>query len=247
MHFAIIAAGRGSRLDKGGVEQPKPLVEINGRPMIRRLIDIFIGNNAESISIITNQATGTVSDYLYSIAPELPVALNIIAAETTGSMHSFHRLAPLLPRGKRFILSTVDTIFDPAAFRSYVNDFAADTTVDGYMAVTDYIDDEKPLYISVNSATGLIDGFCDKRVTGCRYISAGIYGLTPKALEVLDQCVAQGLDRMRDYQRALLAAGLRLRPYRLGTVIDIDRPADIDVARRFAEKIIPSPRRQKEG
>jgi len=44
MNYAIIAAGEGSRLMQEGVEQPKPLVELNGEPMIHRLIRIFNAN-----------------------------------------------------------------------------------------------------------------------------------------------------------------------------------------------------------
>ena len=51
MHYAIIAAGEGSRLAQEGVSKPKPLVEIDGEPMIGRLVGIFTRCNAESISI----------------------------------------------------------------------------------------------------------------------------------------------------------------------------------------------------
>lgn len=234
MHYAIIAAGRGSRLDSEGAAQPKPLIDIDGRPMIRRLIDIFIDNGAESIAVITNRSMPAVAEYLRAIAPDLPVPLRVISAETPGSMHSFHRLAPLLPRDRRFVLTTVDTIFKPEAFSRYVSDFAADSTADGYMAVTDYIDDEKPLYISIDPATRLIDRFSDTPVAGSPYISAGIYGLSPKALDILRQCAARGITRMRDYQRALLTVGLRLRPYPLGPVIDLDHLTDLAEARKIA-------------
>ena len=36
MNYAIIAAGEGSRLRNEGVAAPKPLVPLNGRPMIGR-------------------------------------------------------------------------------------------------------------------------------------------------------------------------------------------------------------------
>mgnify|MGYP002512411657 CR=1 FL=1 len=55
MNYAIIAAGQGSRLVQEGVQKPKPLVELNGEPMIARLIRIFAENNAESISVIVNE------------------------------------------------------------------------------------------------------------------------------------------------------------------------------------------------
>ena len=54
MKFAIIAAGEGSRLAQEGVAQPKPLVAIQGVPMIDRLIRIFNENGAEEIVVIVN-------------------------------------------------------------------------------------------------------------------------------------------------------------------------------------------------
>ena len=55
MNYAIIAAGEGSRLVQEGVAVPKPLVDLDGLPMIRRLIDIFLTCDAEELSIIVNE------------------------------------------------------------------------------------------------------------------------------------------------------------------------------------------------
>ena len=55
MHYGIIAAGEGSRLVQEGVSRPKPLVEIEGCPMIERLIRIFGECGAESVSVIVNE------------------------------------------------------------------------------------------------------------------------------------------------------------------------------------------------
>ena len=52
MDYAIIAAGEGSRLVQEGVKWPKPLVQLNGTALIDRLINVFLKNDASSISII---------------------------------------------------------------------------------------------------------------------------------------------------------------------------------------------------
>lgn len=67
MNYAIIAAGEGSRLAQEGVERPKPLVELNGTPMIKRLIDIMLDCNAESLSIIVNEQMTEVRRYIESL------------------------------------------------------------------------------------------------------------------------------------------------------------------------------------
>lgn len=229
MHFAIIAAGEGSRLAQEGVELPKPLVELNGVPMIRRLIDIFINCGAESISIIVNEQMTQVRQYIESL--EIAVPLYLTVKSTPSSMHSFYEVSRSFTSGK-FILTTVDTIFRPDEFIRYVKAFEADNTLDGSMAVTSFIDDEKPLYIDVNDDMN-ITAFCDKPFPGVKYISGGIYGLTKPALDVLADCIDRGVSRMRNYQRALVEAGLKLSAYPFDKIVDVDHQADIATAESF--------------
>ena len=87
MHYAIIAAGEGSRLAQEGVEKPKPLVELNGEPMVMRLMNIFRRCNAESISIIINDFMPEVRQFLDNI--EIDIPLNVVVKSTPSSMHSF--------------------------------------------------------------------------------------------------------------------------------------------------------------
>lgn len=229
MHFAIIAAGEGSRLAQEGVALPKPLVELNGCPMIRRLIDIFLGCGAESISIIVNEEMTAVKEYVQSLS--LPVPLHLTVKSTPSSMHSFYEVSRTFESGK-FILTTVDTIFRPDEFARYVAAFDADNKADGFMAVTSFIDDEKPLYIDVDDNMR-ITAFLDKMQPGIKFISGGIYGLTPPALKVLEDCMKKGVSRMRNYQRALVEAGLNLRAYPFRKIVDVDHQADIATAEAF--------------
>ena len=146
-------------------------------------------------------------------------------------MHSFYEVSRGFTDGK-FILTTVDTIFRPEDFRRYVEAFEADETADGYMAVTSFIDDEKPLYIDVNADMD-ITAFRDKAFPGVKYISGGIYGLTAPALRTLEKCMESGVSRMRNYQRALVDDGLRLKAYPFPKIIDVDHAGDIATAEAF--------------
>lgn len=232
MNYSIIAAGEGSRLKNEGVNYPKPLVPLNGVPMIRRLIDIFVRCKAESISVIVNEQMTEVRQYLESIMAELPVKMNLVVKTTPSSMHSFYEVSRLFG-GERFILTTVDTIFREEDFRPYAEAFSvAGGDVDGVMAVTDYIDDEKPLYVGVDGEMN-ITGFYDKPFDGVKYISGGIYGLDGKALTVLDRCISTGVSRMRNFQRALVEAGLSLKAFPMGKIIDVDHQEDIRKAEMF--------------
>lgn len=237
MKFAIIAAGEGSRLVQEGVAVPKPLVDLDGRPMIRRLIDIFAGCNAESLSIIVNEQMTAVRAYLEEIAPTLPFDFHLVVKSTPSSMHSFYEVSRVFDGGGKFILTTVDTIFREPEFKAYAAAFEADDSADGCFAVTSFIDDEKPLYIDVDPATDLITAFRDAPNGADRYISGGIYGLTTPAIRVLEDCMERGVSRMRNYQRALVDAGLKLRAYPFEKIVDVDHAGDIATARAFISSI----------
>jgi len=233
MNYAIIAAGEGSRLVQEGVALPKPLVDLDGRPMIRRLIDIFADCDCRSLSIIVNEQMTDVRTYLESIAPELPFDFHLVVKSTPSSMHSFYEVSRVLPDGK-FILTTVDTIFRADDFANYARAYAiAGESIDGMMAVTSFIDDEKPLYVDVDPASGLITAFRDAPSGSDRYISGGIYGLDRRAVDVLADCMDRGVSRMRNYQRALLEAGMKLQAYAFDKIVDVDHAADISTARKF--------------
>lgn len=230
MNYAIIAAGEGSRLAQEGVSLPKPLVHLNGTPMIKRLIDIMMQCNPESLSIIVNEQMTEVREYIEGLT--LPVPLHLVVKSTPSSMHSFWEVSREFPATGKFVLTTVDTIFREDEFRDYVEAFEASDDADGYMAVTSFIDDEKPLYIDVDDRMW-ITAFRDAPFDGVKYISGGVYGLTPPALGVLDRCMKEGVSRMRNYQRALVDAGLRLRAYPFKKIVDVDHAGDIATAEAF--------------
>lgn len=213
-----------------GVALPKPLVDLDGRPMIGRLIDIFLSCNARSLSVIVNEQMTQVREYLESL--RLPIPFDLVVRSTPSSMHSFYEVSRMFGGGK-FILTTVDTIFHEEEFRRYSEAFEKDDSVDGYMAVTSFIDDEKPLYIDVDTDDCMIKAFRDRPWDGARYVSGGIYGLTAPALDVLADCMDRGVSRMRNYQRALVEAGLRLKAYPFEKIVDVDHADDIETARNF--------------
>ncbi|MBP3615189.1 MAG: NTP transferase domain-containing protein [Bacteroidaceae bacterium] len=231
MDYAIIAAGEGSRLAQEGVLYPKPLVPLDGVPLIERLIRIFARHNAHTISIIINSRQPQTRQLLEKLSHDFP--LNIIVKDTPSSMHSMHALAPYL-KADKFCLTTVDTIFREEEFGKYIERFE-NSDCDGMMAVTDYIDDEKPLYVGTTPDMQ-ITGFYDTPQENTRYISGGIYALTSVSLETLYRCIASGSSRMRNFQRSLIADGLYLTAYSFGKVIDIDHVEDIIKAQQFIQE-----------
>ncbi|MBR1428014.1 MAG: NTP transferase domain-containing protein [Prevotella sp.] len=238
MKYAIIAAGEGSRLAAENITAAKPLVKVHGEALIDRLIRIFMQNHAEEITVVCNEQAGSVVQHLDDIRRKgiggVSVPLRFLKRQTPSSMHSFYEMSHCLCDAP-FVMTTVDTVFREHEFARYISAFErilSDGVLDGLMGVTDYVDDERPLYVETDGK-GLITGFYDAGNKQCRYVSAGIYGLTPPMIRTLHNCVDTGEMRMRNYQRALIRDGFRLNAYPFTHVIDIDHVRDIASAEYF--------------
>ena len=148
MKYAIIAAGEGSRLREEGIEVPKPMVNLRGEMLIERLIRIFKSQGAEEISIIINAHSPELRRYLEGVT-EKDGSINLIVETTPSSAHSFYAILNNSCRPfEELCLTTVDTIFSEDVFKSYIDDFNSRKDIDALMAVTDYVDDEKPLWVN---------------------------------------------------------------------------------------------------
>ena len=241
MVFAILAAGEGSRLADEGLDTPKPLLRLKGKPMIDRLVSIFMKAGAEKIVIIANDIHSQTKEHIMMMA-EQGLPLELIVKTTPSSMHSFFEIHQHIGQGK-FCLTTVDTIFKEQEFYGFIDRFKASED-NGMMAVTDFVDDEKPLYIS-HDQDGYITGFHDslrqfnecgfekEKNVVCDVISGGIYCLDDSCFPTLRWCMANGMSRMRNFQRQLIADGLRLKTYKFSKILDVDHVDDIAKAEQF--------------
>lgn len=257
MNYAIIAAGKGSRLMKEGILEPKPLIKILGVTMMERLIRVFMRNGAQSISVICNEQMREVRTYLEALSDSdllrredgSVCPLNIVVQSTLSSMHSLAALKSVIPEG-RFCLTTVDTLFLESDFSDFIRYcvYSSKEVYDGFFAVTPFVDDEKPLWVGIKpcdsfSCACVRQGQSIKRIVGFyddrqqipegmeETVSGGIYCLdTRTAFPVLDECLNRGQSRMRNFQRALVDAGLILNAFVFPKIMDIDHVVDIEKA-----------------
>lgn len=226
MTYAILAAGEGSRLAQEGCEVPKPLVRIQGETLIGRLIRVFIANGAKRIVVICNAQHRATRDYLTTLT--LPIPLDVVVRSTPSSMHSLYAIQDYLATEEHFCVTTVDTVFSEQEFAAYIRAFRV-SEADGLMAVTTYVDDEKPLYVQTTDTLS-ITNFCDSREEHCQHVSGGIYCLKRRALDTLSRCIEQGQSRMRNFQRQLVADGFQLIAFPFSKIVDVDHYSDITKA-----------------
>jgi len=233
MKFGIIAAGEGTRLRQEGLTTDKPLIKLNGIPLLYRLVNIFTSLHASDIVVIVNPQMPAVVNYTIQLRDKHQAQnlcpITIVEKSTTSSMHSFYEISSYLS-SEPFCLTTVDTVFQENDFRNLITAFST-FEGDGLMAVTDYIDDEKPLYVSTTSDM-TIDGFYDTP-HDCKYISGGIYCLKPTTIPTLERCVAESQSQMRNFQRQLVLDSLSLKAFPFTKILDVDHVTDIRKAEMF--------------
>lgn len=233
MKYAIIAAGQGSRLLADGISVSKPLLEINGEPLLHRLISLFLRHDAESIALIINEEMSDVRTYVEQL--DLPIPFEWIVKNTPDSLHSFYELLPLLKETDQLCLTTVDPIFYEKEFAAYIAAFQEEHSYDALMAVTDFIDDESPLYVKTDEHLNVL-GYANAYYPGARYISGGIYCFRRNVLDLLPAVINQGVTRMRGFQQAIVDAGLPIKAFPFSKIIDVDHASDRDKAESFLKQ-----------
>ena len=234
MNYGIIAAGKGERLATEGILLPKPLVAPDGEPLIDRLMRIMSLPQGEAaltrLNVIVREQE--VAGHVQTACGQTGIGplTRVIVKATADSMLSFAEVTADFDGD--FIVTTVDTVFAADEMVRLAEAFASRTDADGYMGVSTYADDEKPLWVSTDGK-GMITAFTDVRSDDSRYVSAGVYCLPRKALDCLARCIAEGTTRMRHFQRTLLESGMKLRAWPMGKVVDVDHASDIALAREI--------------
>lgn len=216
----IIAAGEGSRLRADGCGVSKPMVRVAGRPLIEHALDRFRAVGIRRLTIIINSASDDCRRWLESHAGDF--YLELIVRATRSSYASFRLVADRLA-GAPAVITTVDAIMATDAFRDFVHaaaGFSKDAVV---LGLTDHIDDERPLWATLDPTDGRIRQIGGD---GGSHITAGLYVLPPQRPAE----PAAGFDRLRTYLTWLCEEGHPLHGIVLPHVFDIDRMRDVAAA-----------------
>jgi NDP-sugar pyrophosphorylase family protein len=221
----IIAAGDGSRLSS--VAAVKPLVTVAGKPLIHWIVEGLRFAGANKITVLTNSRGGAVPTSLKASFPS--TEFDFVTADTASSFESFRlvalRMADQLDGD--FIISTTDALIRNEDLARFVTECRA-ARADAGLALTQHVDDEKPLWADVDEV-GLVRALGADAKTR-RFVTCGAYYLTRSAAKRLPAADAHG--RLRDYLSGL-AAEARTAGVVLSKSLDVDRPADLAAAEAF--------------
>ncbi len=232
MKMGIIAAGVGERLARGGVMTPKPLVPVRGRPLIARVIEAGAQLNVSSIACIVNDRDPSVAAFLRSGHWTVPV--EIVVRTTPSSMESLFCLAPLLS-DEPFILFTVDVVCPQQIVKDFFRKVRTLPDSKGVLALTEFVDDEKPLWAAVNSRNRVVA--LGDAARGSQFVTAGFYYFTPDIFAEIAPARRRKLSALRQFLGLLIDEGYLIHGLPVPKTIDVDYPEDIEKAEAYLEGI----------
>jgi putative hydrolase of the HAD superfamily len=228
----VLAAGRGERL-RGESNPPKPLIKVGSETLIEHVLHSMSDAGAAEVVVIINEDSLAVRDHVASRA--WPFRLRWVVETTPTSMHSFLRLVETLATDGDegpFLLSTVDTV---AGSQTYARFMAAAQQLEQAavtLALTAPGNDEKPLFVRMAPGGSRIIAMGNAAAPS-DYATGGVYAVRASILAEADAARRDGVDALRTFLGRLLDRGYHLAGIPIAEAIDVDRPADIEIAEAF--------------
>lgn len=228
MNLAIIGAGESSRLKAEGLKVSKHLIKVSGEHLIERIIRIGYNHSYKEVHCIINSHEPELKHYLSSTNFGIPI--NLIVKDTESSMHSLFELSSYL-KDESFCLATTDSVFLENEFTAFHNYCNSDKDTDGVLAVTQFIDDEKPLCVKLDSENRIIE-FSDT-ADGFSWATGGVYYFTPRIFEQMQNALDSKTNRLRNFLRLLISSNYTLSAFPFSKIVDVDHITDIKTAEEF--------------
>ena len=238
MRAGILAAGLGERLRAGGVDAPKALVRVAGRPLLAHALAAVTAAGADEIVVHVNDRDGdVVTAWLAGSAGALPV--RCLRRTTASSLETFARLAPELLAGgeTHALVAMVDGVFPREGLVKFARAVArirsgAEAGCEGLIGVTRRPDDDRPLRVRTGADARVLA--IGPAADGSPLSTAGLYLLPRRAILRGPELLAAGGSALRELLAGVVEEGVALAACDLGEVVDVDRPDDLEAAEAVA-------------
>ena len=223
----ILAAGRGSRLKPLTTTTPKPLLDLNGRPIIEYTLDLLKRHGFSQVVVNAHYLSGVVLEY-FRERPKDSLEIQIsLEQNLLGSAGGVKKMENFLDEPFLVMCGDLITGIDLSALRDYHYEKNGVLTV----AVTE-VDDPRRYGVVWADESGQITRFVEKPHSveniSSREINMGIYIVDPSVMAVIPKWVY--FDFGRDLFPLLLEMGAPMFSFKsdsywrdLGTLDDLAR------------------------
>jgi len=227
MTAGIFAAGEGRRLKKNFPHTIKPMVRINGKPLLGWMLLLLKKAGFKKVFILLNSRGKPAKEYLRR--KNFGLETKVLTKDTSSSWESFSLLARNLAKHcDRFLLQTVDSFYPPGEVKKMFSSFP---NADMVLGVTSRVCDEKPLWTTINPGKKIVkmgkNSADKKRATG------GIYILSSALCE--NMAGAAEYSALRQYLENM-APIRNFFAFEISDGVDVDDERDIPLAEAFLKK-----------
>jgi len=223
----VMAGGRGRRLGEHTRTTPKPLLPVNGKPILGHILDGLEAANVQRVYVSVHY----LAEQVQAFVAERPDGPRVELLHEDEPLGTAGALSLLPPEERDSVLVVNGDVMTDCRFSDLLA-FHADHGHDATIAVTRH-DTEIPYGVISQSPDGLFLGI-EEKPRLCHFVAAGIYYLTGPFLGMVTD--GERLD-MPDLLQAGRRMGLRIGLFPVHEYWrDVGRPADLEQAETDAAR-----------
>jgi dTDP-glucose pyrophosphorylase len=219
----VMAAGEGTRLRPLTDEHPKPVLPIDGIPVLATLLRELADADV-SVAVVV---TGHLAEQVEELAGDgSGFGLEVRFARQPGVLGSADAVRRALGAGLEppFLVSAADTVYTPGDVGRFAGAYEA-SGADGALAVRRDPAPHAPHRQPVRVVEGLVARVIDDDPAN-PFSSAPLWALGPALVPYLDGLSGPPYE-LADALKAALAAGRRIAGVEIGKTRDLTRPVDV--------------------
>ena len=231
----VLAAGRGTRMKSLTDDCPKPMLPLNGRPMLAHQMDRFAAAGISRVCIVIGYRGEMVREY-FSAHPPADIDVEFVVQAVPNGTGSAALLSKDFVGNSDFLLTFGDILVDPQVYlKLYERSPGSEIVLalahveDPYRGGAVYVEDGRVVKIVEKPPKG---------TSTTNFISAGIYLFKPSIFEELSKLTlsVRGEYDLTDAIYSTVRAGKMVRSFEVpGFWRDIGRPEDLQPASEFVK------------
>ena len=226
-HAVILAAGKGTRMGAITHRMPKPMLPINGKPMLEHILERLALSGVERFFIVVGYHHEIIEQHFR----DWPVPIEFRRQDPVNGTGAAARLAKDFVAIEPFLLTYADILCDPTEYTRCSTVLREHSEAGAVLAVKAVADPRQGA--AVYEQNGRIHRIVEKPRQGTsstQWNSAGFYAFRPVLFEYLDliQPSARHEYELTSALGLMLASGLELRISPIvGDWRDVGRPEDL--------------------
>ena len=233
----LLAAGRGTRLGSLTAKQPKPLLEVAGKPLIAHIVGGMIKSGLREFVVVTGHLAKQLEQWCITFATQNPG----VTIQTTRQQHlngtagAMLSARSLLTREDRFMFGWGDILMDGSNYPRFAAAsqraecdllLAVNEVDDPWRGAAAYVDSEKRVTRLVEKPP--------RGTSFTRWNCAGLFSASQSLFDYLDRLAPSSRGELELPQAiaAMIAAGRTVRAFEVqGFWSDVGTPDDLAAAR----------------